>query len=243
MATNKKQASTKAPPPPEKERRKRRTMSQNDMLSYWTEQGFLIATRKLYLGSITTDVEGSESCIDSAMAKKFEVAMTAFEYFDPGAPITIIMNSPGGDLYHSLAIYDRIMDSPCPVVIHATGYVMSGGSLILQAGDKRLLTRNSSVLLHYGSPSSNDDHHVNADRWAEENKRLRGIMEEIYLGQMIKKDPTVTREKVQQLLMFDTFMDPAKAIRLGLADGLTPRTKHKKPKVAQPQQAPQTPSA
>lgn len=223
-------------------RRTRRTMSQNDMLTHWIESGILIPRRIIYLGSITTDVEGSESSVDAAMARKFEIAMRTLEYFDPKSPITIMMNNPGGDLYHSLAIYDRIMDSPCHVTIQATGYVMSGGSLILQAGDKRLLTRNSTVLLHYGTPSSNDDHHANADRWAEENKRLRGVMEDIYFGQMTKKDPTISREKVQQLLLFDTFMDPAKAIRLGLADGLTPRTKHRKTKPVPPPAVAQTPS-
>jgi ATP-dependent protease ClpP protease subunit len=154
-------------------------MSQSDTIEFWTVEEFFQPQRKIYLGSITSDVEGSESSVDAAMAKKFEKAMTILEYFGPKSPITIIMNNPGGDLYHSLAIYDRIMDSPCHVTIHATGYVMSGGSLILQAGDKRLLTRTASVLLHYGTPSSNDDHHVNADRWAEENKRVRGMMEEI----------------------------------------------------------------
>lgn len=241
MATSKKQAGTKASPPPEKERRKRRTMSQNDMLSYWTEQGFLIAARKIYLGSITTDVEGSESSVDAAMAKKFEIAMTALEYFDPRSPITVIMNTYGGDYYHGLAIYDRIMDSPCFVTIQGTGPIMSMGAIILQAGDKRLLTRNATLMLHYGT-SGHDGHMIDVERSSQESARLRQNVDEIFLNQMQKKDPSITLEKVRDLLRFDSYLDANRAIRLGLADGLTPRTKHKKAKAAPPQPAPQTPS-
>lgn len=232
MATPKKRVSAKAAAPPEKERRKRRTMSQNDMLTFWTSEGFLIPQRVIYLGSVTTDVEGNESYVDSAMAKKFEVAMRALEYFDAKSPITVVMNNPGGNWYHGMAIYDRIMDSPCPVTIHATGHVMSMGAVIIQAADKRLLTRNATVLLHYGQ-NGFDGHAIDHERSAEEGKRLRLEMEELFLAQMVKKDPTMTLEKLRELLRFDTFMDAAKAIRLGLADGFVPRTKHKRAKPAQ----------
>ena len=236
MAGTKKRTPPAAPPTPE--RRKRRTMSQNDMLAYWTETGFLIAKRLIYLGSVTTDVEGSESSVDAAMAKKFEIAMTSLEYFDEKSPITIIMNNPGGDWYHGMAIYDRIMDSPCHVTIHATGYVMSMGSVILQAADKRLLSRNSCVLLHYGT-SGYVGHAIDTERSADESKRIRLEMEEIYLTPMLKKDPSLTLEKIREVLRFDSYLDAGKAIRLGLADGFTPRTKHRKPRA----QTPTTPPA
>lgn len=243
MATSKKQASAKATPPPEKERRKRRTMSQSDTIEFWTDEDFFVSQRKIYLGSIQTDAESNESNVDAAMSKKFEKAMTVLEYFDKKSPITIILNTYGGDYYHGLAIYDRIMDSPCFVTIQGTGPIMSMGAIILQAGDKRLLTRNATLMLHYGT-SGHDGHMLNEERAAQENTRLRLLAEEIFLGQMQKKDPSITLEKVRDLLRFDSFFDPNKAIRLGLADGLTPRTKHRKAKTTPPPQpAPQTPSS
>lgn len=240
MVTKKNQG-TKMMPPPDKERRKRRTMSQSDTIEFWTDEEFFVPERKIYLGSITTDVEGSESSVDAAMAKKFEKAMTVLEYFDPKGPITVIMNTYGGDYYHGLAIYDRIMDSPCFVTIQGSGPIMSMGAIILQAGDKRLLTRNATLMLHYGT-SGHDGHMLNEERSAQESIRLRSLAEEIFLSQMQKKDPLVTLEKVRDLLRFDSYLDPNKAIRLGLADGLTPRTKHKKVKAPPPHPPPQTPS-
>ena len=207
---------------------KRCTLSQIDMLTLWADKGVFINQRKIFLGSVETDAESNESEVDAGMSKRFEIGMTILEYFSTKLPIKIIINTRGGNAYHALAIYDRIMDSPCFVTGQGTGYVMSAGILILQACDKRLLTRTASVLMHNGTPLSVDNHHMNAERTGDENKRLRALDEDIFLGQMIKKDPQMTREKVRELLLFDTYMDPVKAIRLGLADGLTPRTKHKR---------------
>lgn len=227
--------------PPAKERRKRKSLSPSDTLWYWTTSCFHLGQRVVYLGSETTDVEGSESAVDAGMAKSFEISMRALEYADPKGPITIVMNNPGGDWYHGMAIYDRITDSPCDVTIHATGYVMSMGSVILQAADKRLLTRNSTMLVHPGSDGFYGHAHDFA-RKAKESERIMNDMEQIYLGRMIEKDPTITIDKVRQLLQFDTYLDPMKAIRLGLADGLTPRTKHKRKRSIPKQIATETPS-
>ena len=238
MAT-KKGASLPAAPAV-KDRRKRRTMSQNDMLTYWTDKGILIPERKIYLGSVTTDVDGSESGVDAAMARQFEIQMTMLEYFDKKTPITVVMNNMGGDQYHSMAIYDRIMGSPCPVYMHATGYVMSGGSIILQAADKRLLSRNATLMIHYGTCAA-EGHKLEVERSADEFRRLRIDMEEIYLAQMQKKDKTMTIEKLRGMMQFDLYLDPNKAIRLGLADSIIPWPKHKKVKPKQVPTAQETP--
>lgn len=225
MAT-KKRAAPNAPP--QQERRKRRTMSQNDMFSHWFENDVLIAQRCIYLGNVFNDATCNESMIDATMLRRFEKAMTALEYFNHKEPILIRASSGGGDAYYSLAIYDRIMDSPCFVTMHATGYVMSGMSIILQAADKRLLSRNATFMMHYGSPGTADNHHVDAERQNDEMRRLRGVVEDIYLGQMQKKNPQATKKDVQELLLFDSYMDAVRTIRLGLADGLVPRTKHRR---------------
>ncbi len=227
--------------PPAKDRRRRKNLSPSDTLWYWATAGFHLTQRTIYLGSATTDVEGNESSVDAAMAKNFEIAMRALEHADPKSPVTVIMNNPGGNWYHGMAIYDRITDSPCQVTILATGHVMSMGSIILQAGDKRLLTRNATMLIHSGTNGYVGHSHDFA-RAAKENDRITLDMEQIYLGRMLAKDPTMNVEKLRQMLLFDMYIDAPKAIRLGLADGLNPRTKHKKAKVAPPQPAPQTPS-
>ncbi len=227
MATTPKRAAPAVPPA--KDRRRRKNLSPSDTLWYWATSGFHLTQRTIYLGSATTDVEGSESSVDSAMAKNFEIAMRAVEHADPKGPITVLMNNPGGDWYHGMAIYDRITDSSCHVTILATGYVMSMASVILQAADKRLLTRNATMMIHSGTNGFSGHSH-DFVRAAKENERMTLDMEQIYLGRMLAKDPTMTIDKIRQMLLFDTFIDAPKAIRLGLADCLNPRTKHKRTK-------------
>lgn len=236
VTPKKKLVKTVSPIPPPKERKLRRTMSQNDMLTFWASYGIFIPSRKIYIGSTTTDVDGNESGVDSAMARSFEIQISTLEYFDDKKPITVTMNNLGGDQYHAMAIYDRIMGSPCQVIMQATGYVMSAGSIILQAADRRLLSRNATVMLHYGT-SGSAGHKLDVERWADESKRLRMEMEEIYLGQMVKKDPSMNVEKLRALIQFDLYLDAGKAVKLGLADGIIPWPKHKK---ARPKQVPPT---
>ena len=231
MATNQRRNTPAVPP--SKERRRRKNLSPSDTMWYWATAWFHLSQRVIYLGSETTDVEGSESAVDAGMAKSFEISMRALEHADKKGPITIIMNNPGGNWYHGMAIYDRITDSPCHVTVIGTGHVMSMASIILQAADKRLLSRNATILLHSGS-NGFFGHSLDFNRAADENKRILSDMEQIYLGRMIEKDPTSTLDKVRQLVQFDSYMDPTKAIRLGLADGLTPRTKHKKRRAIPP---------
>ena len=62
--------------------------------------------------------------------------------------ITIILNSPGGDIYNGLALYDRIRNCKKVVTIVGTGFVASMAFIIYLAGDKRICTKNARFLNH-----------------------------------------------------------------------------------------------
>lgn len=70
---------------------------------------------------------------------------------DPKAPITIILNSPGGYTVDGFALYDRlrqIVEAGTPVITIGTGHVASMGGVLHQAGSKRILTKNAYLLIH-----------------------------------------------------------------------------------------------
>ena len=90
-----------------------------------------------------------------------ERAIKALHILDSTAPtgdkpITVIMNNPGGDEYHGMAIYDAIKSCKNHVTIVVFGMAMSMGSIILQAADKRVMSANSRVMIHYGTWGIND---------------------------------------------------------------------------------------
>ena len=65
-------------------------------------------------------------------------------------PVTIFINSPGGDVDAGFAIYDMVRFVSCPVTMVGMGLVASAASLILLAvpAERRVGLPNSSYLIH-----------------------------------------------------------------------------------------------
>lgn len=70
------------------------------------------------------------------------------EASDPLAPITVLINSPGGALYDAIAIYEVMHLCTCPIRVIVVGYCASAALLILVGGDERLATENSTFFIH-----------------------------------------------------------------------------------------------
>jgi ATP-dependent Clp protease protease subunit len=66
----------------------------------------------------------------------------------PKKSVQIILNTPGGSVYDSFALYDYLRYLSCPLMIIGTGLVASAGIIILLAGDKRCVTKNTRLMSH-----------------------------------------------------------------------------------------------
>lgn len=134
-------------------------------------------------------------------------------------PIRIIMNSPGGDEYHGLAIFDAIATCTAHVTMIAYGHCMSMGSWIMQAADDRVLAPRATMMIHYGTWAVDDA--VRAVRASyREMERVNLLMEEAYLRRMKERDPTFPLRKLRRMLDDDTYITPTEAVELGLVDRL-----------------------
>ncbi len=176
-------------------------------------------TRTIYIGSVEADQESGESGTDSAMAERAIKALHILDSTAPSGdkPITILMNNPGGDEYHGMAIYDAIKVCKNHVTIVVFGHAMSMGSIILQAADKRVMAPNSRMMIHYGTWGIHD-HPKITYAWAEEGKKFDSFMEQLYLEKIKKKHPDFTIKKVREMCNFDTFFNAKEALELGLID-------------------------
>lgn len=152
----------------------------------WFEHNLDVDNRTLYMGSVDT-IDGDESGVDGFMAGYFIKGMHVLESKNKTQEITIIMNNPGGDPYHGMAIYDVIRMSSCPCTIKVYGYAMSMGSIILQAADTRIMMPNSRLMIHYGDNQFNNHTKV-LEKWMVEERRLCYEMENIYLKVMMEKE-------------------------------------------------------
>ena len=143
----------------------------------WFDYNLDVDNRTLYMGSVGKDIEGSESGVDNSMAEFFIKGLHVLES-KGDKPITIIMNNPGGDWYHGMAIYDAINNSKCYCTIKVYGHAMSMGSIILQSGHHRIMMPNSRFMIHYGY-DGRYGHSKIFEKWGEECKRLNMDMEKI----------------------------------------------------------------
>lgn len=135
-------------------------------------------------------------------------------------PINMFINSPGGEVYAGLAIYDTMQFISAPVHTNCVGIAMSMGSVILMAGQHghRVALPHSRIMIHAGSAGfrgSTPDLEVQA----KEVLALREILEGIYA-----RHTGQDKEKLRKDMERDYFMDPTEAKEYGLIDQMvTPK--------------------
>lgn len=174
-----------------------------------------IPSRTIYMGSVESDMENGESGVEAVMAERVIKALHLLD--QKNEPITIIMNNPGGDWFHGMAIYDAIKACQSHITIKVYGMAMSMGGVILQAADKRVMMPNSRFMMHYGYMGF-DGHSKTFDKWADENKRINHEMEQIFLDKMQEINPSFTLKQLQDLLDHDTIYTSQETVAAGLAD-------------------------
>ena len=64
--------------------------------------------------------------------------------------IAIHLNSPGGDIFDGLAIYQALKDHSATVTVHIDGLAASIASVIAQAGDRIVMAPKASMMIHDG---------------------------------------------------------------------------------------------
>jgi len=188
-----------------------------DDIDKFFEYGLYTNTRTLYIGS---NDGTNEDDVDAALAEK---AIKGLHILDlprsANKPITIILNSPGGDETAGLAIYDAIRSCNSYVVVKVIGQACSMGSIILQAGDERIMMPNAICMIHYGTTFYSAESHTKIGyKWMDESKRFDKWMEQLYLEKIREKHPKYLLQKVKDMLEYDTILPAVKAVELGLAD-------------------------
>lgn len=189
------------------------------LVERWFINNLDLATRTIYMGSLNNMIDG-ESGVDNFMAEYFIKGMHILENMS-NDPIIVVMNNPGGEWYHGMAIYDAIICSPCKIIMKVYGHAMSMGSIILQAADYRIMMPNARMMIHYGF-SGFYGHAKTSERWANENTRVHIEMENIYLQSWIeyeaihgtKKLQEVVNEAVNNTKMIEYPQPPLSAIKL-----------------------------
>lgn len=153
--------------------------------------------------------------IEDHMASLIVAQMLFLDSEDPGKPVTLYVNSPGGSVTAGLAIYDTMQLINAEVRTFCVGLAASMGAVLLLAGaaGKRYALPNCRILIHQPTISSIGGQATDIDIHAREILRTRARLNEIIAQHT--KQPI---ERVEKDTDRDFWMSPEEARDYGLVD-------------------------
>ncbi|MDP1563896.1 MAG: ATP-dependent Clp protease proteolytic subunit [Pirellulaceae bacterium] len=134
--------------------------------------------------------------------------------------IHFYINSPGGDVIATLAIYDTMQILSCPVATYCVGHAMSGAAILLAGGTKgkRSALPNSRVMVH--QPHGGVGGQVSdIEIQAREILRYRDVLNQILAKHTGKPIDEIVRDMDR-----DFFLSADEAKEYGLVDRVTEKT-------------------
>lgn len=152
--------------------------------------------------------------IDDQVANVIVAQLLFLDREDPEREIALYINSPGGQIYSGLAVYDTMQLVRAPVSTIAVGSTFSMASIILAGGTKgsRYALPNSTVHMHPAS-SGMRGYAPDVEIQARELLRMQRRMHEIlafHTGQSV--------ETIAQDFARDHYMTASEAVEYGIID-------------------------
>jgi ATP-dependent Clp protease, protease subunit len=164
----------------------------------------LLRDRVIYLGA----------AVDDQVANLIVAQLLHLESEDPEKDIQLYINSPGGQVYSGMAIYDTMQFIKPQVQTTCVGIAMSMGSLLLAGGapGKRFALPNARILIHQPSAGF-EGQSSDIEIHAREIIAMRARLDEVYAkhtGQPV--------EQVHDDMERDRFFTAEQAVEYGLID-------------------------
>ena len=154
--------------------------------------------------------------VDDQIANLVVAQFLHLESEDPDKDISLYINSPGGDVYAGLAIYDTMQFIKPDVQTICVGIAMSMGAVLLAGGTKgkRMALPNAKILIHQiWTPYGPGGQAADIERRARETINLKRRIEEI-----LAEHTDQAVEKVSHDTDRDYFMTAQEAKEYGIID-------------------------
>jgi ATP-dependent Clp protease, protease subunit len=168
----------------------------------------LLKERIIYLGT----------GINDQVANSIVAQLLFLEREDSERPISLYINSPGGQVYAGMAIYDTLQMINAPINTYAVGMTASFGTLLLLAGTKgrRFALPHATIHMHQplgGAQGQASDIEIQAREILRIKQMLNGIimrhtnMNEDQVLRYTDRDIYLTAEQGKELGLIDHIMD------------------------------------
>ena len=131
-------------------------------------------------------------------------------------PVTVNVNSPGGDFFEGIAIYSLLRDHKAEVTVRVMALAASAASVIAMAGDRVLISEAGFVMVHNAWACACGDR-LAFRELADTLEPFDSAMAGIYAARSGK-----TRAEAAAWMDKTTWMGAETAIENGMADDLIP---------------------
>lgn len=156
------------------------------------------------------DVIGQDFWGEGVTAKRISGALRAIGKQE----VVVNINSPGGDYFEGLAIYNMLRDHPAKVTVKVLGIAASAASVIAMAGDEVQIARAGFLMIHNTWVVAMGDRHQLRDvaDWLEPFDAMAIDIYAARTGRDVKD--------LGKMLDRETWIGGSDAVDQGFADGL-----------------------
>jgi len=153
--------------------------------------------------------------VDDGIANAIVASMLYLDSEDPGKPIYLYINSPGGSVTAGMAIYDTMQHIKSEVVTICVGLAASMGAFLLTAGTpgKRLALPHARIMIHQPLGGTGRQQATDIEIEARQILRIRQKLNELMAFHTGK-----TLDQIEKDTDRDYFMSAEEAKNYGLID-------------------------
>jgi ATP-dependent Clp protease, protease subunit len=128
--------------------------------------------------------------------------------------INVHINSPGGDVFESIAISNLLKNHDATIITHIDGLAASGASIIAMAADKVIMPKNTMMMIHkawtYAAGNAEGLRKI-----ANRLDKIDSAVTESYKSRFVGES-----EELEKLLGDETWLTAEECLALGFADEL-----------------------
>lgn len=167
------------------------TLSGTVRKSYWTDDDAVSAKR----------VRDSLECVDK--------------------PILIKLNSPGGDVFEGIEIYNYLKDHEQSVTVEITGVAASAASIVAMGADKIIMNTGTTIMIHEASTFAFGNK-TDIQKTLNALETIDDSLVAIYAERT-----GIETDEIKDLLNAETWFTAEEAVNKGFADEVKAKAKEK----------------
>ncbi|MDO5559571.1 MAG: ATP-dependent Clp protease proteolytic subunit [Oscillospiraceae bacterium] len=154
--------------------------------------------------------------INMKTADHFAAAMLHLS--DEQKPVDIYINSPGGEVYSGLLMYDIIQSYKFQINMYCTGTAASMAAVLLAGGQKgrRFILPHSRVMIHEPLIAGG----LGGSATTIENTAKAILDIKSLVNGLIAKHTGKTEDEINEVTVHDNFMNSDEAVSFGICDGI-----------------------